>query len=53
MYMMFIYVDGKAHNSMGIRGELEELYAVATQEAMKLFKVNPRSEVTTKITMYI
>ena len=50
---MFIYVDGKAHNSMGIRGELEELYTIAAQETKKLFGTNPRAEISTKITMYI
>jgi hypothetical protein len=53
MYMMFIYVDKKVYNSMGIRGELEELHAKAAEISKQLFKENPRAEITTKITMYI
>lgn len=53
MYMMFIYIDGKVHNSMGIRGELEELYAIAAQETKELLRSNPRAEISTKISMYI
>jgi|GEM_PF-6181942 len=53
MFMMFIYVNGTAHNSMGIRGELDELYLIAEQETKKLFKTNPHAEISTKITKYI
>lgn len=50
---MFIYVDGKADNSMGIRGDLNDLHSIAEQRLKELFKKNPRAEITTKIMMYI
>lgn len=53
MYMMFIYVDDKIHNSMGIRGELDELHKIAEQKSINIFKENPHAVVTTKNTMYI
>lgn len=53
MYMMFVYVNGAPYNSMGIRGNLDEIYQEAEGISKDLFKQNPRYEVTTKITMYI
>jgi len=53
MYMMFMYIDNKVINSMGIRGGLDELHVIANQEAKKTLKANPRGEFSTKITMYI
>lgn len=53
MFMMFMYIDDKVINSMGIRGELDELYTIAGQEAKKVFKENPHGEFRIKITMYI
>jgi hypothetical protein len=53
MFMMFIYVDDKIYNSMGIRGDLDELYKQAEEISQDIFKLNPKSEVKTRIMKYI
>jgi hypothetical protein len=53
--MMFIKVNKKYYNgnSMGIRGNLDELYQTATEITKEIFKENPRATIEVKITMYI
>jgi len=55
MYMMFVLVDKKYYNnnSMGIRGNLNELHQRSFEITQEIFKENPRSIVETKIMIYI
>lgn len=54
MYMMFIYVNNKIYNSMGIRDDdLGVLYQKASEISKEIFKDNPHAQIDTKVTMYI
>ncbi|MDP9675234.1 hypothetical protein J2W97_001217 [Paenibacillus jamilae] len=53
MYMMFVYVNGVAHNHMGIRGDLEELHVKAADISKEYFRKDSHAEISTKITKYI
>lgn len=54
MYMMFIYVNKKPYNSMGIRDDdLDVLYQKAAEMTKEIFKENCHAKVEVKVTMYI
>lgn len=53
MYMLFIYVNGKTYNTMGIRGSLEEVNQMGLDVSKEVFKLNPHATIETKVTMYI
>jgi len=54
MYMMFIYINKKVYNCMGIReDDLNKLYQKATEITKEIFKDNPHAEIEVKVTMYI
>lgn len=51
---MFIYIDKKIYNSMGIReNNLNDLYKKATEISKEIFKENPYAIIEVKISMYI
>lgn len=54
MYMMFIYVDRKPYNTMGIReDDIFKLYERAGEISKDIFKLNPHAKIEVKVTMYI
>lgn len=53
MYIMFIYINKKVYNSMGIReDDLKILYQKASEISEKIFTDNPQAQIDVKITMY-
>lgn len=52
LYMMFVYKNGVAYNTMGIKGTLEELYKEAERISREIFKEDRKAEVRTKITFW-
>lgn len=52
LYMMFVYVDDVAYNSMGIKGTLDEIYNEAARISKEIYSINPRAEVKTKINFW-
>lgn len=54
MWMMFIYVNDKAYNSMGIRkDDLVELAEIAKQEIEVIKTLTPLAKVEIKMEKYI
>jgi len=54
MYMMFVYVNKKVYNCMGIRDDdLNKLYQKAAEISKEIFEDNPHANIKVKITMYI
>jgi len=54
MYIMFIYINKKPYNIMGIReDDLTILYQKASEIAKVIFEENPKIEIEVKVSMYI
>ena len=54
MYIMFIYINKKPYNIMGIReDDLTILYQKASEITKEIFEKNSKVEIEVKISMYI
>nr|WP_186322849.1 hypothetical protein [Paenibacillus xylanexedens] len=49
LYLLFIYKDGVAYNSMGIKGTADELFEETKRITKEIHNVTPRAEVGTKL----
>lgn len=52
LYLLFVYKNNKAVNSMGIKGTIPELFKEAERITTELLKDEPKAEIRTKMTYW-